>query len=197
MTEKRADHQAAASEQEKRALDADELDLAGKARHPGLGDLSDSALSDLVSRLRSRRNRARDIANRQGREARSKSDPSGVSAASGNAGTLAKHDYLNAALARAMAERAARGEKDEDEPETEADAQPSQRELAQKAMAMKRAGRAEPNEMVEDGGPLHPHDPDASEGKANLADTARRTAPSGAFDHAGELPSRERSRTRY
>ena len=62
---------------------------------------------------------------------------------------------------------------------------------------MKRAGEAGPNAMAEDGGPLHPDDPNASDGKADLEETARRTAPSGALDHAGELPSRERSRTRY
>ncbi len=197
MTETTSDPHAAAGEQERRALDADELDLADQARNPALGNLSDRELSELVSRLRSRRNRARDIANRQGREARSKSDPSGSAAASGNAGSLTKHDYLNAALSRAMEERAARGASDGDEPAKEADAQPSQRELAEKAMAMKRAGQPEPSEMVEDGGALHPNDPDASEGKANLADTDRRTAASGALDHAGELPSRERSRTRY
>jgi hypothetical protein len=197
MTDTESDHHAAATEQERRALDADELELADKARQPVLGKLSDRELSELVSRLRSRRNRARDIADRQGREARSKSDPSGATAASGNAGTLTKHDFLNAALARASDERATRGATDEDEPAKEAEAQPRQRELADKAMAMKRAGQAEHNEMVEDGGPLHPNDPDASEGKGNLADTARRTAPSGALDHAGELPSRERSRTRY
>ncbi|NYS26014.1 hypothetical protein HUK65_13545 [Rhodobacteraceae bacterium 2376] len=101
---------APASAEERRALDAEELQLADMARHPALGQLSDRALSDLVSRLRTRRNRARDIADRQGREARAKAAPAGATAASGNAGTLNKHDYLNAALDRALAERTARGE---------------------------------------------------------------------------------------
>ncbi len=197
MTETDTDHHAAADEQERRALDADELELADRARNPVLSEMSDRELSELVSRLRSRRNRARDIADRQGREARSKSDPSGATPASGNAGMMTKHDYLNAALARAGEEHAARGVTDEDEAFKDADRQPSQRELAERAMAMKRTGEADRNEMIEDGDPLHPDHPDASEGKGNLADTARRTAPSGALDHAGELPSRERSRTRY
>ena len=142
-----------------------------------------------MSRLRTRRDRARDIADRQGREVRAKASPAGVTAASGNAGTLNKHDYLNAALDRALSERATRGQ-----PEN---APPSQHDRALKAMEIKGRNEAAPNEMLEDGGPLHPDDPDASDGKAGMADTARRGAPSGAFDHAGELPSRERSRTRY
>lgn len=197
MTDATRTPQAAASAEERRALDAEELQLADMARQPALGQLSDRELSDLVSRLRTRRNRARDIADRQGREARAKSDPAGATPASGNAGTLSKHDYLNAALERAMEERAARGSTDGDSAATQDNARTSQHDLALKAMALKQAGDAGPNEMTEDGGPLHPNDPDASDGKGNLGDTARRVAPSGAFDHAGELPSRERSRTRY
>ncbi|MFC3166904.1 hypothetical protein [Paracoccus fontiphilus] len=63
-------------------------------------------------------------------------------------------------------------------------------------MELKNANSAQ-NSMLEDGAPLHPLDPDADPGKKNLAATERKTAPSGALDHAGELPSRERSRTRY
>lgn len=197
MTETDKALHAAASAEEQRALDADELGLVNQARKPTLSKLSDRELSDLVSRLRSRRNRARDISNRQGREARSKSSPSGTVPASGNMGTLTKHHYLDAALTRAMEEREARGATHGVEPATEDGTQPGQPELAAKAMEMKRAGQVEPNEMTEDGGSLRPDDPDASDGKANLKDTARRAAPSGALDHAGDLPSRERSRTRY
>ena len=197
VTDMKNDPHTAASADEQRALDADEQQMADMARHPALGQLSDRDLSDLVSRLRSRRNRARDIADRQAREARAKSPPSGVAPATGNAGTLSKHDYLNAALERALAERQTRGGAAEGEPEAEADSARSQHDLALKAMAMKQAGESGPNPMMEEGGPLHPDDPDASEGKGALADEARRTAPSGALGHAGELPSRERSRTRY
>ncbi|TVP74220.1 MAG: hypothetical protein EA339_00890 [Rhodobacteraceae bacterium] len=74
---------------------------------------------------------------------------------------------------------------------------PSQADLSRKALALKEAGESGPGPMTESGAPLHPDDPDASAGKGPLADQARRTAPSGALDHAGDLPSRERSRTRY
>jgi hypothetical protein len=187
---------AVASPEERRALDSDELQMTDMARQPALGQLSDRDLSDLVNRLRTRRTRARDIADRQRREARGKSDPAGATPASGNAGTLAKHDYLDAALERALGERRSRGDSAADSPEAKEDA-PSQHDMALKAMALKQAGDKGPNAMTEDGGPLHPHDPDASGGKGDLDNTAQRKAPSGALDHAGELPSRERSRTRY
>ncbi|MCC6000391.1 MAG: hypothetical protein JJU19_05925 [Pararhodobacter sp.] len=189
--------QSAANADEQRALDADERQMADMARHPALGQLSDRELSDLVSRLRSRRNRARDIADRQAREARAKSAPAGVTPATGNAGTLSKHDYLNAALERALSERQARDGAPDSGAAAEKGSDPSQHDLALKAMQTKKAGDNAPNPMVEEGGALHPDDPDASAGKGALADQARRTAPAGALDHAGELPSRERSRTRY
>ena len=189
MVDTTSDPHAPASAEEVRALGAEDLQLADMARHPALGQMSDRELSDLVARLRTRRNRARDIADRQGREARAKAPPAGAAPASGNSGTLSKHGYLNAALDRALAERAIRGQG--------GDAAPSQHDLATKAMEMKRSNKAVPSEMLEDGGPLHPDDPDASGGKAGMANTARRGPMTGAFDHAGELPSRERSRTRY
>lgn len=68
-------------------------------------------------------------------------------------------------------------------------------DLARKAMALKEQ-RHQASEMLEEGGPLHPEDQDADPGKGHMADTARGTAPSGAFDHAGELRARERSRER-
>lgn len=184
-----------ASVEEKRALDADELQMADMARYPALGQISGRELSDLISRLRSRRNRARDIADRQAREARAKSAPAGATPASGNAGTLSKHDYLSAALERAMNERDTRGGAVDDS--AEGDDKPTQHDLALKAMALKQAGEDGPNPMMEDGAPLQPDDPDASEGKGPLAEQERRIAPSGAFEDVGDKPSRERSRTRY
>lgn len=97
-----------ASPEEERALSSEELELANQARQPVLGQLSDRDLSDLVSRLRDRRNRARDIGGRQRREARGKASPSGISPAGGNEGTLAKAEYLDAALERVLAERGRR-----------------------------------------------------------------------------------------
>jgi len=191
MTQQPQAHEPATPE-EQRALSRDEQELADQARNPVLQGLSDRELGDLVSLLRERRNRARDIADRQRREARGKADPAGASAAGGNEGTLSKHDYLGEALDRAMAERDRRAggaEAGGEGGETQAD-------LARKAQAMAEAGRSQ-NPIMEDGAPLHPADPDASSGKAGMAATERNTAPSGALDHAGEGPSRERSRTRY
>lgn len=179
-----------ASAEERRALDADELSLADMTRAPTLGGLSDEELAQVIRRLRDRRKRARDLADRQSREARSKAAPAGATAATGDAGMRSKHDYLGEALDRAMAEQESREPKD-------AAGGDSQADLARKALAMKEAGEAGQNAKVEDGGPLHPRDPDASDGKADLAETARKIAPSGALEHAGDLPSRERSRTRY
>ncbi len=76
------------------------------------------------------------------------------------------------------------------------DKTPKQADLARRAMELKKAGEPGPSAMAEDGAPLRPDDPDADPGKADLADTARRMAPSGALDHAGETPARERSRGR-
>ncbi len=186
------------SEHERRALDNDEMEMANQARNPALGALSDSALSDLISRLRSRRNRARDISDRQGREARAKAPPSGTSAASSNAGTMTKHEFLNAALDRAMQERDSRqaGTDSAASATGQKSKAPTQEELSSKAMEGKQKAETARNEMMEDGGALHPDDTDASSGKHNLKDTARNTAPSGALDHAGALPARERSRKR-
>lgn len=175
--------QTTASQEEQRALSQDELELANQTRQPALGRLSDKELSDLVGLLRVRRNRARDIAARQGREARGKAGPKGTNPEAGNAGTRSKAEFLTAALDRATAERERR----------EGDSDPSQKDLAQKAAALKDDAT---NAMMETGGPLHPNDPDADPGKAGLAETQRDAAPSGALDHAGELPARERSRER-
>jgi hypothetical protein len=195
MTEDNTNAHAPASIDERRALDAEELKLADQARQPQLGQLSNRELSELITRLRTRRNRARDIADRQGREARSKAAPSGATPASGNTGTLNKHDFLNTALSRAMAERDVRSAPDgKDDARSDA---ASQKELAEKAMEVTKAGETNLSPMMEEGGALHPNDPDASSGKGDLDSTARRTAPSGAFDDVGDLPSRERSRTRY
>ena len=178
--------------EEKRALSRDEAELSQSARQPALGRLTDSELSDLITRLRDRRDRARDMGDRQGREARGKATPSGITPAGGNEGTRSKHDYLAAALRRATSERKKRagsGERGGGDQAT----------LARKALKMKRKAEDADTRatMTEDGGPLHPQDPDADKGKKALAQTARKIAPSGAFEHAGDLPSRERSRTRY
>jgi hypothetical protein len=156
--------------------------------------LSDRDLSDLISRLREGRDRARDIGDRQRREARGKAEPAGIAPAGDNQGTRSKAEYLAAALDRAMAERDQRQSASEGDA-TEAESQ-SQADLARKAMELKDTN-AKQSPMLEDGAPLHPNDPDASSGKQALAATSRNIAPSGALDHAGDLPARERSRARY
>lgn len=185
----------AASPAELRALSHEEQELADKARNPALTALSDRELSDLIALLRERRNRARDIGDRQGREARGKAAPAGATIASSNQGTISKHDFLSEALDRAMDERERRGGVHGDPVTEEADGQESQAELTRKAQSMANEGRRD-SDMKDDGAPLHPNDPDANPGKKGLSATARNTAPSGALDHAGELPSRERSRNR-
>jgi hypothetical protein len=180
---------------ELRLLDQDEVQLVKTASRKDLDRLGQSELVDTLQRLRDRRDRARDIANRQRREARGKADPAGATPATQNAGTEGKAQILGRALELVSQERQRRAG---DEPEAAADTgdAPTQRDLAERAMALKEQGRAE-SPMQEDGGPLHPEDPEADPGKGALADQARNVAPSGALDHAGELPSRERSRTRY
>lgn len=180
---------------ERRALSRDEQELADKARNPVLSGLPDRELADLISILRERRNRARDIGDRQGREARGKAAPAGATIASSNQGTLSKHDFLSEALDRAMTERERRGGDHGDPVTEESDGQETQAELTRKAQAMANEGRRD-SAMKEDGSALHPNDPDADPGKKGMAATARNIALSGALDHAGELPSRERSRTR-
>ncbi|WP_273687123.1 hypothetical protein [Ketogulonicigenium vulgare] len=99
-----------ASQDEKRALSADEQTLADRTRQPELGRLTNKELSETISLLRERRNRARDVGDRQSREARGKAEPAGVSAAVGNLGMRSKSDFLNEALERATNERTQRGE---------------------------------------------------------------------------------------
>lgn len=99
---------------EERALTRDELEMADAARGPNLRGLGARELSDLISRLRDRRDRARDIGQRQRREMRGKSAPSGTSPATSDAGTRTKHYYLSAALRRAQAERKRRAGQNEE-----------------------------------------------------------------------------------
>ncbi|AMY68223.1 hypothetical protein [Frigidibacter mobilis] len=172
-----------------RLLDQEEAKLVETARRGDLDQMGQSELSDILQRLRDRRDRARDIANRQRREARGKADPSGVTPATQNAGTEGKAHVLGLALDLVTQERQRRAD-------GEAGAPPSQRELSERAMKLAQDGAA-PNAMQEEGGPMHPQDPEADPGKGALAGQGRNIAPSGALDHAGELPSRERSRARY
>ena len=188
-----------------RLLDQEEAKLVEAARRDDLDQMGQSELNDTLQRLRDRRDRSREVANRQRREARGKADPSGVTPATQSAGTEGKARVLGLALDLVTQERQRRTGVDTAQGDTgRIDAAsdtvtgsgPTQRDLSDHAMALKQAG-TETNAMQEDGSALHPQDPDADPGKGALADKGRKMAPSGALDHAGELPSRERSRTRY
>ncbi len=95
---------------EQRALDKDELAFVEKSHHPAIKELSDKDLADLIRQLRDRRDKARDVANRQRREMRGKAAPAGAKGASDNTGTKEKMAVLAAALKRANKERDRRGE---------------------------------------------------------------------------------------
>jgi hypothetical protein len=91
--------------EEERFLSKDEQEFVAKSHHPEMKELSDSDLSDLVTRLRERRDRARDIAQRQRREMRGKAAPAGAKQASDNTGTREKAAVIAAALKRVNKER--------------------------------------------------------------------------------------------
>ena len=96
--------------EEERFLSKDELEFVSKSHHPEIQDLSDSELSDLVARLRERRDRARDIAQQQRREMRGKSAPAGAKRTADNTGTREKAAVIAAALKRVSKERERRRE---------------------------------------------------------------------------------------
>ncbi len=99
-----------ASVEERRALDAEEWQLADMTRAPAIQRLGDAELTELIWRLRERRNRARELADRQAREARWKADPAGSVPVRSDSGMRRKHGYLAEALERAKAEQARRAE---------------------------------------------------------------------------------------
>lgn len=105
---------------EARLLDADEHALVDQTHHPALRGISDRDLSDLIRRLRERRDRARDVSRRQRREIRGKAAPSGTRPASDNSGTKEKGALLAAALKRANKERARRNPVDDSESQADA-----------------------------------------------------------------------------
>ncbi|TVR10219.1 MAG: hypothetical protein EA385_04555 [Salinarimonadaceae bacterium] len=95
---------------EERFLDKDEKEFVGLSHHPEIQELSDAALSDLIGKLRDRRDKARDVGARQRREMRGKAAPTRGRAAADNTGTREKQAVLAAALKRANKERERRRE---------------------------------------------------------------------------------------
>lgn len=96
--------------EEQRLLSKDEQEFVAKSHHPEICTLSDADLSDLLTRLRDRRDRARDIAQQQRREMRGKAAPAGTKRAADNTGTREKASVIASALKRANKERERRRE---------------------------------------------------------------------------------------
>lgn len=115
---------------EVRALSGDELELVVKTHIPLVLDLSDTELDGLIKQVREKRKRARDIANRQRREMRGKSERPGAAAARDNTGSRQKEAVLSAALKRLNNEKSRRARHS---------AVTEQVRLARKALQLKRA----------------------------------------------------------
>lgn len=94
--------------EERRALDADELELVDKTHHPEVAELSDKELGDLIRLVRERRDRASDIASQRRREMRGKSAPRGAEASKQDGGSHLKSEVLAMAVRRLNAERSRR-----------------------------------------------------------------------------------------
>ncbi|HEV7256807.1 MAG TPA: hypothetical protein VGN82_03410 [Bosea sp. (in: a-proteobacteria)] len=156
-----------------RLLDKTEFDLVARTRRGKLADEKDEQLRDLARTLRDRRDKARTVARQQRREFRGKVPPQGTRPASDNTGTKAKADALTVALKRVGAEQTRRAEKLR---------APSQRSIARKALALKqRQSAAE-----------RPKSRTADKGMKSLP--TRKTAKSGALDHAGQRSAMHRSK---
>jgi hypothetical protein len=170
---KRTVRMSLSTKQLERVLDKDEWDLVARTRSHAIGTVPDDDLRDLAKNLRDRRDKARDVARRQRREFRGKAAPQGAAAASDNTGTKTKADALTVALKRVGAEQTRRTEKQR---------QPSQRSLARKALAMKMRKQALARPLSRTG----------DEGMKPIVN--RKTAKSGALDHAGQRSAMHRSK---
>ncbi len=96
--------------QEERALSADEKELVGMSGVRASRSLTDAELSRLVKRLRTKRDRAKTVAERQRRELRGKARPRGATPAKDDDGSKVKLEVLSAALARLDTETARRAQ---------------------------------------------------------------------------------------
>lgn len=86
--------------EEERALDAEERELVEKSHQPGVQDLPDAELAQLVKLMRERRDKAQTHANRRRREMRGKSKPKGAAASTADAGSQTKLAVLAMAMRR-------------------------------------------------------------------------------------------------
>lgn len=96
--------------QELRALSESERELVALSGVRAARALTDTELNRLVKRLRTRRDRARTVADRQRREMRGKARPRGATPPKADEGSKVKLEVLSAALTRLEAETARRGE---------------------------------------------------------------------------------------
>ena len=96
--------------QELRALTESERELVGMSGVRAARSLTDAELNRLVKRLRTRRDRAKTVAERQRREMRGKARPRGATPTKADEGSMVKLEVLSAALARLDTETARRGE---------------------------------------------------------------------------------------
>ncbi|MDR0253831.1 MAG: hypothetical protein LBI75_11675 [Brucellaceae bacterium] len=90
--------------EEERALNADELTLVDKSRHPALQALPDTDLKSLVKLLRERREKAKTQAHQRRREIRGKTAPKGNTASKADDGSKTKLSVLAMAMRRTNAE---------------------------------------------------------------------------------------------
>lgn len=86
--------------QEERALSADEKELVGLSGVRASRSLTDAELTRLVKRLRTKRDRAKTVAERQRREMLGKARPRGAAPTKTDDGSQIKLTVLSAALAR-------------------------------------------------------------------------------------------------
>ena len=159
---------------EERLMSSDERDLVRDSHQPGLKSLPDEEVAALLKQLRGRRDRARDIAQRQRRELRGKAAPSGRTAARDDTGTREKASVLASALKRVRKEVERRHHAR------------SRSELvanARRAMALKRA---------RDDESAVPESQTAHEGMRSTPNPT--IAPSGALQQEGHRPVLERTR---
>jgi hypothetical protein len=96
--------------QELRALTEDERELVSLSGVRAARALTETELNRLLKRLRTRRDRARTVADRQRREMRGKARPRGATPPKADEGSQVKLEVLSAALARLEAETARRSE---------------------------------------------------------------------------------------
>ena len=128
--------------QEERALSADEKELVGLSAVRASRSLTDAELTRLVKRLRTKRDRAKTVAERQRRELRGKARPRGAAPAKDDDGSQLKLTILAAALARLDAETGRRGKAKAKETLVAS----AKKALAQKKQAKSPAqGKAAPN----------------------------------------------------